>query len=76
MYSRQKQTRATRQEVAGFPTDSEAVEILVQLIRHPDIGILQLAAEVSKPGKKIAPDMIRRFLDFHDLLKKTSATKR
>jgi len=76
IYSRQKQTRATGQESAGFPTDSEAVEILVHLIKLPDIGILQLAAEVSKPGKKIAPDMIRRFLDFHDLLKKTSATKR
>lgn len=76
IYSRQKQTMATGQKVADFPTDSEAVEILVHLIKHPDIGILQLAAEVSKPGKKIAPDMIRRFLDFHDLLKKTSATKR
>lgn len=76
IYSQQKQTRATRQEIAGFPTDSEAVEILVQLIKHPGIGILQLAAEVSKPGKRIAPDMIRRFLDFHDLLKKTSTTRR
>jgi len=76
IYSRQKQRRATRQETVGFPTDSEAVEILVQLIKQPNIGIEQLASEVSKPGKKIAPDMIRRFLDFHDLLKKTSATKR
>ena len=76
IYSRQKQRRATRQETIGFPTDSEAVEILVQLIKHPDIGILQLAAKVSKPGKQIEPDMIRRFLGFHDLLKKTSATKR
>ena len=75
IYSRQKQTRATRQETVGFPTDSEAVEILVQLIKHPDFGILQLAAEVSKPGKQIGPDMIRRFLGFHDLLKKTSVTK-
>jgi hypothetical protein len=76
IYSRQKQRRATRQEAVSFPTDSEAVEILVQLIKHPDIGIEQLAAKVSKPSKQIEPDMIRRFLGFHDLLKKTSASKR
>ena len=76
IYSRQKQRRATRQQPVGFPTDSEAVEILVQLIKHPGIGIEQLAAEVSKPGKQMEPDMIRRFLGFHDLLKKTSDTKR
>jgi hypothetical protein len=76
IYSRQIQTRASRQAVAGFPSDSEAVEILVQLIKYPDIGIEQLAAKVSKPGKQAAPAMIRRFLGFHDLLKKTSATGR
>ena len=76
IYSRQMQTRAGRQPAAGFPSDSEAVEILVQLIKYPDIGIEQLAAEVSKPGKQVAPAMIRRFLRFHDLLKKTSATRR
>ena len=74
--SRQMQTRASRQAGAGFPSDSEAVEILVELIKSPDIGIEQLAAKVSKPGKQIAPAIIRRFLGFHDLLKKTSATRR
>ena len=76
IYSRQMQTRASRQPVAGFPSDSEAVEILVELIKSPDIGIEQLAAKVSKPGKPVAAAMIRRFLQFHDLLKKTSATRR
>ena len=75
IYSRQMQTRASRQAAAGFPSDSEAVEILVELIKHPDIGIEQLAAKVSKPGKQIGAAMVRRFLRFHDLLKKTSATK-
>ena len=76
IYSRQKQTRASRRAGAGFPSDSEAVEILVQLIKYPDLGIEQLAAKVSKPGKAVGPAMIRRFLRFHDLLKKTSATGR
>ena len=76
IYSRQKQTRASRQRAVGFLSDSEAVKILVELIKHPDIGIEQLAAKVSKPGKQIDPAMVRRFLRFHDLLKKTSATGR
>ena len=76
IYSRQMQTRASRQTDAGFPSDSEAVEILVHLIKYPDIGIEQLATKVSKPGKQVGPAMIRRFLRFHGLLKKTSATGR
>jgi len=76
IYIRQMQTRASRQADAGFPSDSEAVEILVHLIKYPDIGIEQLSAKVSKPGKQVRPAMIRRFLRFHDLLKKTSAIKR
>ena len=76
IYSRQMQTRASRQTGADFPSDTEAVQILVELIKYPDIGIEQLAARVSKPGKQVAVAMIRRFLRFHDLLKKTSATRR
>ena len=74
IYSRQKQTRASQQAVAGFSSDSEAVQILVELIKHPEIDIAQLSAKVSKPGKQIGPAMVRRFLRFHDLLKKTSST--
>jgi len=76
IYTRQKQRRATGQRAVGFPTDSESVEILVQLIKYPDIDIVQLATKVSKPGKPVEPGMIRRFLRFHNLLKKTSITKR
>jgi len=76
IYSRQKQTRAAGQSSADFPSDSKAVEILVELIKYPDLGIEQLAAKVSTPGKEVAPAVIRRFLGFHDLLKKTSATRR
>ena len=76
IYSRQKQTRASRQGTTGFPTDIEAVQILVQLIKYPDLSIEQLAAKVSEPGKQIESAMIRNFLQFHDLLKKTLATER
>lgn len=75
-YRRQMQARTSRQAAVGFPSDSEAVEILVHLIKYPDIGIEQLSAKVSKPGKQVGVAAIRSFLQFHDLLKKTSAIRR
>jgi len=76
IYNRQKHRWASSQRVIGFPTDAEAIVILVQLIKHPGSGIEQLSDKASKGGKRIDPDAIRRFLEFHDLLKKTLATKR
>lgn len=77
IYNRQKQRwTLSRQEGIDFPTDSEAIVILVQLIKHPDIGIDQLSDKVSRQGKRVHPDVVRRFLEFHDLLKKTLDTKR
>lgn len=71
IYTRQKQRWTT----IVFPTDAQAVVILVQLIKYPDIGIEQLADHVSGQGQSVEPATIRRFLKFHDLLKKTSDTK-
>ncbi len=77
IYNRQKQRwTLSRQEGIDFPTDSEAIVILVQMIKHPGIGIDQLSDKVSRQGKRVHPDAIRRFLEFHDLLKKTLDTKR
>lgn len=71
IYARQK-----RGWVAiGLPTDAQAVIILVQLIKHPDIDIEQLAVHVSEQGSSIEPAAIRSFLQLQDLLKKTSDTK-
>jgi len=76
IYSQQLQTRARGRAAVGFPSEAEAVEILVELIKYPDIDIEQLAAKVSKPDRQIGAAMIRRFLRLHDLLKKTSDTGR
>ena len=76
IYNRQKHRWASSQRTIGFPADAEAIVILVQLIKHPGIGIKQLVDKASKRGKRIDPDAARRFLEFHDLLKKTSVTKR
>jgi len=76
IYSRQKHRWTLSRSVVDFPTDAQAIIILVQLIKHPGIGIEQLASKVSKQDKRIDPGAVGRFLQFHDLLKKTSDTKR
>ena len=76
IYGKQKHRWTISQRVTDFPTDAQAIVILVQLIKHPDIGIEQLAGKVSEQDQQIDPDTVRRFLQFHGLLKKTSGTRR
>ena len=64
-----------RRAGADFPTDAEAIVILVQFIKHSGICIEQLAGKVTQKGYQIDSDTITRFLKFHDLLKKTPDTK-
>ena len=58
-----------------LPSDAEAVMILVQLIKHPDISIEDLSDRLAQEGKKIEPSAIKRFLVSHDLVKKIPDTK-
>lgn len=75
-YSLQKYARASGRQEASMPTDQEAVMILVELLKHPGISIEELAARVSKPSQWIEPEAVRWFLERHDLVKKTSDTRR
>jgi hypothetical protein len=76
IYSLQKYALASGRQGADMPTDQEAVMILVDLLKHPGSGIEELAARVSKPSRWIAPEAVRAFLERHDLVKKTSDTRR
>jgi hypothetical protein len=76
LYSSQKHRRYFNQGAVDFPTDAQAIIILVHLIKHPGISIEQLASQVSKQDKQIDSGIVRRFLKFHGLLKKTSDTMR
>lgn len=72
---REKQTR-TRLAGAGakeprMPSDLEAVMILVDLIRHPNSGLEQIARRIKPEGIDVDAPAIRRLLVHHDLLKKT-----
>ena len=76
VYSLQKHALASHPRAGGFPTDAEAVAILVELIKHPGIGVEQLAARVSKHNSQwVEPATVRAFLELHDLVKKTSDTQ-
>ena len=71
IYKRQKQQWAlNRQSNINWPTDAEAVVILVQLIKHPGISLEQLAAKVAPQGQRITPEVLGSFLQRHGLLKK------
>jgi len=76
-YHRQKQKRTlSRPGAIDWPTDAQAVVILVELIKHPDIDMEQLASKVAQRGWSVEPAIIEAFLRSHDLLKKTSDIKR
>jgi len=71
--AKQKQTRlaqATAKE-PQMPSDMEAVMILVDLIRHPNSGLVEIAHRLRRQGLTIDVTAIRQLLVHHDLLKKT-----
>jgi len=74
VYTRQKRRRASGHKAVAFPTDAQAVAILLQLIKHPGIDIEQLADDISEQGQPIDPVTIGEFLMYHDLLKNNSDT--
>ncbi len=71
---RQKQSRLARVVAKGpqMPSDMEAVMILVDLIRHPDSRLEQVAHRLKCQGVDMDVAVIRRLLAHHDLLKKTA----
>ena len=76
IYNGQKDRLFERQDAVDLPTDAQAIIILVHLIKHPGVSIDQLAKQVTKKDKQIDPDSVRRFLQFHGLLKKIADTMR
>ncbi len=74
IYQQQK-SKIEQQDVVGWPTDTQAVQILVHMIKNPDIEVEQLAVEASPSGKRFDPIAIKQFLQFHELLKKTAGSQ-
>lgn len=71
VYERQRKKRLMLQSRTGFPSDAEAVIILVERIKNPALTLEELAVKVAERGVKGGESMIRSFLEHHGLLKKT-----
>jgi hypothetical protein len=76
LYEKQKEAFTLYREGEYIlPSDAEAVVILVQLIKHPDLSIEELSDRLAQEGKKIESSVIKSFLEAHDLLKKIPDTR-
>ncbi len=71
----QQKARNTEQGDGWWPTDAQAVQILICMIKNPGIEIEQLAIDSAPPDKRFDPVSIKHFLQFYDLLKKTPGTR-
>ena len=71
--TRQKQKRQeaeARARLAELPMDAEAIDILVERIKHPHLSAEQLSVRLRKKGHRIAPEAICNFFAYQGLLKK------
>jgi len=68
-YQDQKAAFSLVQDLS-FPSDAEAVKILVEFIKHPKMDIHELSIILSKKGIKIHPTAIYNFFEYHGLQKK------
>lgn len=73
---RQQKRGIEQQKASGWLTDAQAVKILVHIIKNPDVEIDRLAIESAPPGERFDPVIVKQFLQFHNLEKKTSGTGR
>ena len=56
-----------------LPEDAEAVLILVDRIKYPESSIEQCYRRLKKKYRQISPETIRNLLEYHGILKKTTA---
>ena len=69
----QQRKRFAGQIVSPFPSDAQAVIILVSLLKNSKGTIKELVRIMSKEHKDITITMVERLLEHHGLLKKTDS---
>ena len=76
IYTRQREKRILlTQESKKSISDADAVVLLVEFIKHPDISIEGLSKKVSEKGVMVVSEIIKRFLEYHDLVEKKTDIK-
>ena len=73
---RQKRLRseAVRQAAVELPTDTEAIAILVDRMRHPESSYEQTARRLVRRGTSVSVEVIGALLAYHGVEKKTADT--
>lgn len=72
-YQDQKEAFSLVQSLS-FPSDADAIRILVEFINHPNMDVHDFAKYLSKKGIKIHPDAIYNFFEYHGIQKKIADT--
>ncbi len=71
---KRERERWAQTQSTSLLTDAEAVQLLVERIRHPHLSLDDLSQALHTKGMAISSESIRRFLGQHGLLKKTTDT--
>lgn len=66
----QRRERSTSQSAPPFPSDAQAIIILVSLLKNPKTTLEELVGIVNKELKGIDITMVERLLEYHGLVKK------
>jgi hypothetical protein len=71
-YIKQKDCRAGMSRIKRLPSDFEAILILVETIKNPQLSIEDLSVKLRDNNCNVTPESIRNLFDYHGLtVKKT-----
>lgn len=65
-------TMANRQKLADLPSNAQAVAVLAELIRQPQMSPQELSLQLTVAGHMVTPEQIENLLIKHGLVKKTA----
>ena len=72
IYEQQKNQRLEMIRGSILPSDSEAIALLVETIKHPELNIEQLCAQLKTQKYNVTPEAAQNFFAYHGLpIKKT-----
>ncbi len=67
IYSKQQQQRSMMSKTARPPSDLEAIAILVERIKHPQLSIESLCGELAKKKHHVGPETVCNLFTYHGL---------
>jgi len=72
IYAQQKNQRLQMNRSAKLPSDIEAIAILAETIKHPEMSIEELCAQLSRKRYRVTAESVQNLFAYHGLpIKKT-----